>query len=454
MNRAIVIEDLWKGYRLGKTNRTASELLNEKLGAFLRLKKPAELLDPAQEQERERQRQILGGRQYVDAAAGHFWALRGINCEIAEGERVGIIGPNGCGKSTLLKILSRITPPTRGRFIFNGSVISLLEVGTGFSGDLTGRDNIFLNGSIMGMPPWEIQSKFDDIVEFSELGDMIDTPVKRYSSGMYVRLAFSVAAHLVSDILIVDEVLAVGDAGFQRKCVDKMLEISGKGRTLLFVSHDMEAINRLCNRVIELEHGEIKYQSAIEESTDRLTVLEVTQDYLRTGTRFYADRLWPGQGLIHESSGVAIHRATMRLENGEKSHRVPIRERFFIDIDYSICAPELIVNLHASIKTLSGLCVFVSMNNSDIPMNVVRPAGRYSATLEISAPLLNSGDFRLDLDFWVTPYREERLIVASALVFSVADDGLAAGVRRDWPNEWPHSLIRPDLKWASPGIPG
>jgi len=176
-----------------------------------------------------------------------FWALKDINFEIKQGDRVGIIGRNGAGKSTLLKILSRITEPTTGKIHLRGRVASLLEVGTGFHPELTGRENIFLNGAIMGMSKWEIKKKFDEIVEFAEVEKFLDTPVKRYSSGMYVRLAFAVAAHLEPEILIVDEVLAVGDAQFQKKCLGKMEDVGKEGRTVLFVSHNMGAVNQLCN---------------------------------------------------------------------------------------------------------------------------------------------------------------------------------------------------------------
>jgi len=188
-----------------------------------------------------------------------FWALKNINLEINKGEVVGIIGSNGAGKSTLLKILSQITPPTTGEITMNGKVGSLLEVGTGFHPELTGRENIFLNGAILGIPKKEIVEKFDDIVEFSGIGKFIDTPVKRYSSGMYVRLAFAVAAHMEPDILIIDEVLAVGDAEFQKKCLGKMDEITKEeGRTILFVSHNMTAIQSLCTKTVLLENGKIK----------------------------------------------------------------------------------------------------------------------------------------------------------------------------------------------------
>jgi lipopolysaccharide transport system ATP-binding protein len=187
-----------------------------------------------------------------------FWALKDVSFEINHGDRLGVIGRNGAGKSTLLKILSRIVSPTTGRITLDGLVSSLLEVGTGFHGELTGRENIFLNGSILGMSRSEIKSKFDEIVAFSEVEKFLDTPVKRYSSGMYVRLAFAVAAHLEPDILIVDEVLAVGDAAFQKKCLGKMKDVSGEGRTIIFVSHNMETVQNLCDKAIYLDNGKVQ----------------------------------------------------------------------------------------------------------------------------------------------------------------------------------------------------
>ncbi len=194
-----------------------------------------------------------------------FWALKDISLQLKEGDRVGIVGRNGAGKSTLLKILSRITPPTAGRIELGGRVASLLEVGTGFHGDLSGRENIYLNGSILGMTKAEINRKFDEIVAFAEIEKFLDTPVKRYSSGMYVRLAFAVAAHLESDILIVDEVLAVGDAAFQKKCLGKMKDVAGSGRTILFVSHHMAAVQNLCDTCIYLKNGSLVDIGATEK---------------------------------------------------------------------------------------------------------------------------------------------------------------------------------------------
>jgi lipopolysaccharide transport system ATP-binding protein len=204
-------------------------------------------------------------REQPGVTSEEFWALKDISFDIKKGDRVGIIGRNGAGKSTLLKILSRIVKPTSGRIEFEGRMASLLEVGTGFHGDLTGRENIYLNGSILGMSKREIDRQFDAIVDFSEVEQFLDTPVKRYSSGMYVRLAFAVAAHLDPDILIVDEVLAVGDAAFQKKCLGKMRDVSHNGRTLFFVSHNMAAIQNLCDKSIYLRNGQLVCFDATEK---------------------------------------------------------------------------------------------------------------------------------------------------------------------------------------------
>jgi lipopolysaccharide transport system ATP-binding protein len=206
-----------------------------------------------------------------------FWALKDVSFEINKGDRIGIIGRNGAGKSTLLKILSRITEPTEGVITIEGRVSSLLEVGTGFHPELTGRENIFLNGSILGMGRKEIEAKFDEIVAFAEVEKFLDTPVKRYSSGMYVRLAFAVAAHLEPEILIIDEVLAVGDAAFQKKCLGKIEEVSGQGRTVLFVSHNMQAVQRLCNKGILLQQGKLIASGSMESVIEKY--LDSSQSY-------------------------------------------------------------------------------------------------------------------------------------------------------------------------------
>lgn len=242
-NTVIKVEGLSKQYLLNKNKSAKSDTL---FGNFVSSVKNL--------------KNIASKKEMID-----FWALNNVSFEIAAGDRVGIIGRNGAGKSTLLKVLSRITPPTKGRVEITGRVASLLEVGTGFHGDLSGRENIYLNGSILGMSKHEIDRKFDEIVAFAEIEKFLDTPVKRYSSGMYVRLAFAVAAHLEPEILIVDEVLAVGDAAFQKKCIGKMKDVSrNEGRTILFVSHSMAAVQNICDKCLYLKNGELMEYGATE----------------------------------------------------------------------------------------------------------------------------------------------------------------------------------------------
>ena len=253
----IKAEQLSKMYRLGVINNGT---LFQDIQTWIALKRGKE--DPNSR---------IGENKYA-GDKDHFWALKDVNFEIKQGDRVGIIGKNGAGKSTLLKVLSRITAPTEGLVQIKGKVSSLLEVGTGFHGELTGRENIYLNGAILGMKKREIDKKMDEIIAFSEIENHIDTPVKRYSSGMYVRLAFAVAAHLDSDILIADEVLAVGDASFQKKAIGKMGDLStGQGRTVLFVSHNMAAVKSLCNKGILLENGEISFVGDTRDALNKYT---------------------------------------------------------------------------------------------------------------------------------------------------------------------------------------
>ena len=263
---AIKVENLSKYYRLGVINNGTLFRDIQSWWARVRGKE-----DP----------HAKIGSKYDPTAEG-FWALKDLNFEIKKGERVGIIGHNGAGKSTLLKLLSQITSPTEGSIKINGKIASLLEVGTGFHPEMTGRENIYMNGAILGMTHEEIDKKVNDIIEFSEIGEHIDTPVKRYSSGMYVRLAFAVAAHLDSDILIADEVLAVGDAAFQKKALGKMNELSsGQGRTVLFVSHNMAQIKNLCNKGIVLEHGKIILKGKIDDCINYYLI-----DNNQSGTRW------------------------------------------------------------------------------------------------------------------------------------------------------------------------
>jgi len=324
----------------------------------------------------------IRGRREAPPAKTEFWALKDLNLEIRRGEIVGIIGRNGAGKSTLLKLLSRITEPTTGRIGIKGRVASLLEVGTGFHPELTGRENIFLNGAILGMSRKEIRANFDAIVEFAEVSKFLDTPVKRYSSGMYVRLAFAVAAHLDPEILIVDEVLAVGDAQFQKKCLGKMKEVSsGGGRTVLFVSHAMHSVRALCTTGILLSEGRIQ---------KRGTVAEVVDAYSGTGG--------PEGAATNKATGVSLLGATIQT-TGEDA-LITVKASFHLDRTI----PNAGVGIHIEAASGYELC--------DLrPESSGLTFGDRSGTLEIEFTLgpltrhLAAGSYRLGLSFHETNWK-------------------------------------------------
>ena len=307
---AIRVENVSKRYRIGvrDTHRTLREAL---VNATKRPFQRAQALLCAS-----------NGRQPEET----FWALRDVSFEVKQGEVLGIIGRNGAGKSTLLKLLSRITEPTEGRIEGYGRVGSLLEVGTGFHPELTGRENIYLNGAILGMTRAEIQRKFDEIVAFAEIDQFLDTPVKRYSSGMYMRLAFAVAAHLEPEILIVDEVLAVGDSAFQKKCLGKMGDVAKEGRTVLFVSHNMAAIQSLCGRVIWLDRGRV---------VDEGSAGQVPSRYLQTAYSNLTDQHWPDPSTApgQRKSPLAF-RTRLRPFQGSSADLITVRTAFHIEFEY------------------------------------------------------------------------------------------------------------------------
>ena len=260
-----------------------------------------------------------------------FWALKDVSFEVKQGEVVGIIGRNGAGKSTLLKILSRITEPTEGRIKLRGRVASLLEVGTGFHPELTGRENIFLNGAILGMSRAEINRKFDEIVEFAEVSRFLDTPVKRYSSGMYVRLAFAVAAHLEPEILVVDEVLAVGDAAFQKKCLGKMGDVAKQeGKTILFVSHNMAAVNRLCGQGIWIEKGQI-YQIGMTG--------DIVNSYLSSNAEVEGEFLWNNLELAPGNEKIKLIAIRVLNNRNQVCSKISSSESFSIQLEYEVLSP-------------------------------------------------------------------------------------------------------------------
>lgn len=304
MEPIIKVEGLSKRYRL---NKSAGEKSDTLYGSFIQGLKNV--------------KNIVSKQEKLD-----FWALQDVSFDIQQGDRVGVVGRNGAGKSTLLKVLSRITPPTKGRIEYTGRMASLLEVGTGFHGDLSGRENIYLNGSILGMSKAEIDKKFDEIVAFSEVENFLDTPVKRYSSGMYVRLAFAVAAHLEPDILIVDEVLAVGDAAFQKKCLGKMNDVSQKeGRTILFVSHNMGAVQNLCNKGLFLQQGKKMGFGAIGE---------VIKNYLEAGNATTGSVFTFAEQENYQKTKAWFTRVELKDKNGKEASDFPVGDQANIHVQF------------------------------------------------------------------------------------------------------------------------
>jgi lipopolysaccharide transport system ATP-binding protein len=371
-----------------------------------------------------------------------LWALKGINLEVEEGELIGVVGRNGAGKSTLLKILSRITKPTTGRAAIRGRVGSLLEVGTGFHPDLTGRENIFLNGAILGMRRFEIAAKFDEIVAFSEIEKFIETPVKFYSSGMYVRLAFSVAAHLEPEILMMDEVLAVGDAAFQQKCLDKMHDIRQQGRTIFFVSHNMPAVTRLCKRVVLLEGGQIVSDGAAQK---------VVNDYLSASWSVGAERVWDDASEAPGNEIVRLRRARVRTREGETIAVVDIRHSFGIEITYEVREVGHVLLPVVDLSNEEGVHLFSAHDTGADWRRRPRPAGIYTSTVWIPGNLLAEGNLLVHVSMMshepaTVLHARER----NAVAFQIVDAGVEAGeaARGDLVGPIP-GVVRPLLPWTT-----
>ncbi|MBU4223713.1 ABC transporter ATP-binding protein [Patescibacteria group bacterium] len=364
-----------------------------------------------------------------------FWALRNINLEVNKGDIVGIIGANGAGKSTLLKILTGITPPTEGEIIMRGKVASLLEVGTGFHPELTGRENIFLNGAILGMSKKEISRKFDEIVAFSGIEKFLDTPVKYYSSGMYVRLAFSVAAHMEPDILLVDEVLAVGDAEFQKKCLGKMEEVTKKeGRTILFVSHNMGAIQRLCQKTILLEKGKVKMFGKTEE---------VVNHYIDNTNSRATEAHWEKEHAPGDSVAI-LHSARVVDENHNKIPFATANKKIGIEFIYEILKNGYtpIPNIH--IFTMSGERAFMSHEEFNEKLGT---AGKHRATMWIPENLLNEGTYIAGIVLSTMTPLTIHFSQQDALMFNVIED-IINSRKLDFNQKIP-GVVRPRLKWEN-----
>lgn len=414
-NLAVRVEDIGKQYNIF-TENTRYQTLRDKIVDTI--KSPVKmLLNPA--------------------GSEKFWALRHVSFELEHGQVLGVIGKNGAGKSTLLKILSRVVEPTEGVAEIHGRVGSLLEVGTGFHPELTGRENIYLNGAILGMKRVEIDSKFDEIVAFSEIEKFIDTPVKRYSSGMYMRLAFAVSAHLEPEILVVDEVLAVGDAEFQRKCLGKMSDVASEGRTVMFVSHNMSAIQRLTQECIILDRGAMVMRAPTPQAVDYY----LTNDLSGDGERRYSKDEIPGEAYPFKPVAVRVSNKT-----GQVTDNLLSAEPITVEVEYQLDQDITGLRVGIYLMTSRGEYVFTSFD-TDEPEEFqkygTRKAGRYISRCTIPADMLNEGRFVVGMNassFKIKRYfSDER-----AVNFNVNPTG-APGMQ--WA-EVRHGPLRPRLGWT------
>ena len=415
---SILVRGIGKRYKIGASQQRADTLRDlitaqaERIGSTLR------------------------GKQRNSNNADHIWALRDVNFEVKRGQALGIIGRNGAGKSTLLKVLSRVTDPTEGYGELRGRVGSLLEVGTGFHPELTGRENIFLNGAILGMHKKEIDARFDEIVAFSEVEKFIDTPVKRYSSGMYLRLAFAVAAHLEPEILVVDEVLAVGDADFQRKCLGKMGDVADSGRTVLFVSHNMSAILRLTQDSIVLDKGKVLLRAPSAEAVDF---------YLNRGLSKLGERFWEEDEVPVSSAPFRPLAIRVLDKTGQVSDSVRSVEPIRIEIDYELTEDVTGLRVGYYLFTTRGEPIFTSFDIDSEELfkeYTARSKGIYTSRCTIPADTLNEGRFLLGVNassYGIRRYFQDD----QALSFSVDASG-APGTH--WPEPRP-GPVRPVLGW-------
>lgn len=377
--------------------------------------------------------QKVGEKDHRNRIGETIWALKDVNFTVDRGEAIGIIGRNGAGKSTLLKILSRVTAPTHGVIKAKGRIASLLEVGTGFHSELTGRENIFLNGAIMGMDRAEVRRKFDEIVDFSGVEKFIDTPVKRYSSGMYVRLAFAVAAHLEPEILVVDEVLAVGDAEFQKKCLGKMGEVASGGRTVLFVSHNMQAVTALCNRVLWLNQGAVMMTG---------NTAEISEKYVSYGSEDLAEARWE----FDKAPGTAdVRLKFLRVadDQGITGNNFNLSDTIKLEMEFWVTKGGMRLNPSFQVFNQLGVIIFATTNFHDPEWNDrVYESGLYRTVCTIPGHMLNEGKHTVSA--LVIRNKNDAHVREEAISFTVHDDGVS---RSGYTGGWV-GVVRPLLPWT------
>lgn len=380
-------------------------------------------------------------RRSAKSSERTLWALRDVSFEISEGETVGIIGRNGAGKSTLFKVLAEITPPTEGRAEVKGRVGSLLEIGMGFHPELTGRENVFLSGAVLGMRRAEVVRKFDEIVEFAGVDKFLETPVKRYSTGMYLRLAFAVAAHLEPTVLLIDEVLAVGDARFQEKCLGRMAELGASGRTVLFVSHSMPTVVRLCPRVILLDEGKLVADGP---------GTEVVRIYLDSGLGTSAERVWASTSEAPGDSLVRIKSVRILTENGVVSDEIDIGRPTAIEVEYWQLAEEPTARPSANLHLYNedGVCLFVSCDfNNKEWWQKPRTRGLVKSTCHFPGNFFAEGKVFVHAGVSTFNPTMVHAFVQEAVAFEVIDRTRGEGVRGEYAQDWP-GVVRPMLEWT------
>ena len=424
-------ENISKQYRLGQLGTgTISHDLN-RFWAKLRGKE-----DPYLKVGDVNDRSLIGGSDYV-------WSLKDINFEVKQGEVLGIIGKNGAGKSTLLKILSQVTTPTTGEVKVKGRIASLLEVGTGFHHELSGRENIFLNGAILGMTKIEIKSKLDEIVEFSGVAKYLDTPVKRYSSGMMVRLAFAVAAHLEPEILIVDEVLAVGDQEFQDKCIGKMKDVSSQGRTVIFVSHNMAAIKSLCGKAIILANGKLVEEGSAEK---------LVNNYLSEYTTISSGITWP----ISEAPGNENFKLTKLelINDGKQTNNVDISKDTTLKIYYKNFTDNKRYQISVHIIDNQENCIVCAINapsasiEEDKYFHIPYAKGEFVTEFSIPGNFLNEMNYHLSVFFSHNVFTTNELALEKIISFNTFDAG---SMKKDFTKDW-GGIVRPKMHWSTKQI--
>ncbi len=433
---ALKVEGLYKVFRLGSKEDDSESLANALFGAF---KNP--LANYRKYRSLYRFDDIdFDNPDNPENDPNVLWALRGVSFTVKPGELVGIIGHNGAGKSTLLKLLSRISSPSRGTIKLKGRVSSLLEVGTGFHPELTGRENVYLNGTILGMRKKEVDVKFDEIVEFSGVEKFLDTPVKRYSSGMRVRLAFAVAAHLEPEILIVDEVLAVGDANFQKKCLAKMEDVGQTGRTVLFVSHSMPAITRLCPRTILLKQGRVLADGPSHD---------VVTSYLHGGVGSTAAREWRETEAAPSGDVARLRAVRVRGEGGEILPVANIRKPMSVEIEFEIIKEGYVLLPQFRLVNEEGVHIFTAVDLDPQWRGKRRPTGRYIARATIPGNLLSEGVHYVSVSaLTIEPNTLKQFNEREVVAFQVVDSMDTDGARGDWTGNLV-GAVRPLLEWRT-----